>query len=495
MKPFDYITLGDGDFTYSLDLCRFLRAQASLKSVEEYNHEQKKIQSGDDDKNDNDDQEEKIFSVFCTGIDSRSELQAKYGDIENTLKRISSLSGKVPTLLNTNKQDYSASTMNIHLHHCVNAIHSDCPTDLKPEPTLPPGCKFKQVIFNHPHLGSEDAAKHSRFLAHFFHSASNHWLSHSGGVLHLTLVKGQYERWKCEDAAKKNGFVVLNRGSFNPPPPPGHYVDKMMMMNRTEEEDGERSCKKFKLMPFTNATKAYQNRDDYKNRFQHRRHQSGKSFASRAEGGSETITFGRKVNCGSYVATCLPWQNFQYEDLLSVKSLECPHCDKCFGDNRALKNHIKCVHTNGRTVDKATAYTCALCKGTQRIFTSEKALEAHKKAKHGKHIDVKPDWAKEECTQCPNETKKDLQSHPNDITRNTNTTTNKEEQVIISHCSVCDLKFYSVEDELKHLEEFIPVTTTNVKSKTYQCSSCSKVFHDRRAQQQHENFCQQQQYT
>ncbi len=473
MKVYDYVTLGDGDFTYSLDLCRFLRVETSVNEYRRQNDIMSATSSLDEGVG-------RRIEVFCTGIDSRDDL-SKYADIDNTLQRINELGGPIPMLYKSgneptyksgNEPTHETSTssclpsMNIHIHHCVNAIQSNDHTDLKSNPTIPLGIRFKQVIFNHPHLGVEDAVKHSRFLSHLFHSADRHWLSvkPNAGVFHLTLVKGQFERWKCKDAAEKHGFVVLNRMPFNPPPPPGKYIDYVLKPDTEERSNSsERSVKKHRPS-FVMNTKLFQSKDDYQSRFQHRRHQSGRSFASRAEGGSETITLGRKDDHGFYLVTSLSWQNFK----LYEEKLQCPHCDKSFNDNRALKNHIKCVHDDSRA--KVT-FTCALCYDNKRIFTSKEALDAHKKAKHGKYSIVKPDWAKDEVTNC-NDTHK--------------TATNEA----IDYCKICEVRFFNEADKLKHLEEFIPTITMKSKQTIFKCSKCQKLLHDRRAQQQHEIFCQ-----
>jgi hypothetical protein len=40
------------------------------------------------------------------------------------------------------------------------------------------------MIFNHPHLGTEDALLHSRFLTHLFHTSTGRWVKPDGVLLH-----------------------------------------------------------------------------------------------------------------------------------------------------------------------------------------------------------------------------------------------------------------------------------------------------------------------
>ena len=65
-----YLILGDGDFTFSLDLCRYfsLRESKELKSIPS------------------------PLIIVCTGIDTLEELRYKYKDIDFTLREIRSLS-------------------------------------------------------------------------------------------------------------------------------------------------------------------------------------------------------------------------------------------------------------------------------------------------------------------------------------------------------------------------------------------------------------------
>ena len=128
------------------------------------------------------------------------------------------------------------------------------------------------VIFNHPHLGIEDAVLHKRFLAHLFYSVATYWLSspsfsfgaaslrsqsaapekkkitnNNKSVFYLTLAAGQWERWKGRESAQRHGLILLHRCPFQPP-----------------------------ILPFAsnnnnNSKQAY---------YQLRRHQTGKSFAA-----------------------------------------------------------------------------------------------------------------------------------------------------------------------------------------------------------------------
>lgn len=169
-------------------------------------------------------------SIVCTGIDTLDELREKYRDVDSVLARIRSCGG------GGDGDDDDATTagggtararqsFDVAIVHGVNAVRADSSSSadcdgggggaLDRSTTT----AFDHVIFNHPHLGTEDARLHSRFLRHLFHAASERWMAPGSGLLHLTLVRGQCERWGCVEGASWRGLRLLRRGDFRPPPP------------------------------------------------------------------------------------------------------------------------------------------------------------------------------------------------------------------------------------------------------------------------------------
>lgn len=473
----DYITLGDGDFTYSFDLCRFLQAHASLRDALAPSAPKKHQRTS--------------VTVVCSGIDPLAELQSKYKDATFLKNMIGSLNGIAPSFwgnnyggdghvskrprVNSNEEEETATELKISMHHSVNAIIPWYSDDIKanyalqPCPPLPQ-CTFKNVIFNHPHIGNEDAQLHSRFLSHFFHSVNNHWLA-KNGILHLTLVNGQFERWKCQEAAESNGFELVNRDAFKPPPSPGQYMQLMLKENKIHN-DGKKEMV------------AFQSKGDFKCRYQHRRHQSGKGFASRAKGGSETLSFRRKLEHArgeDDILMHLPWQNLDFEEDENI--LPCPHCSKSFKDERARKNHIKCVHDGSRKGDSTTGLIfCKIC-GSNRSFPNHDALEAHKKAKHsGTHTDIKPEWSAAVSSNIRISTASELENDDNIASK-----------AASDCCEVCGFEIGSGDQKLQHFFEFIPEFCTSEEPdqelSPFSCFNCNRRFRNERAQKQHENFC------
>jgi hypothetical protein len=129
------------------------------------------------------------------------------------------------------------------------------------------------VIFNHPHLGTENAILHSRFLAHLFHASTKRWMKHNGALGSMN---------------DGHGLVLLRRDKFIPPPLPPHN-------NKNAVGDGKRTY------------------------YSLRRHQSGQSFANLrhvhgcGDGGSETFIFGRACDYQDSLDNCisllLPWEH------------------------------------------------------------------------------------------------------------------------------------------------------------------------------------------
>mmetsp|Transcript_18609 Transcript_18609/g.25821 ORF Transcript_18609/g.25821 Transcript_18609/m.25821 type:complete len:455 (+) Transcript_18609:95-1459(+) len=431
-----FLTLGDGDFSYSLDLARYL--------------------SGEND----DSNRTRRRKLIASGIDNPTELSQKYKNSSNILRRLKGLA-------NSHKHN-NDSVLDVSVQHGVNALDEKRGDEWRAH----------HVIFNHPHLGIEDAKLHSRFISHFLYVVANHWLHMSGGgILHLTLAKGQYERWKTQAAATKHGLVLLERNAFQPPP----------------VTDGQAE-------------------------YHHRRHQTGKSFAPRVEG-SETFTFGRKKtsnensNILQHVAVRLPWQNTTVVTKMDndqEKTFSCPHCIKSFHEERSLKNHLKCVHNESKKRRRGETgnldLVCTFCKsaGIQRTFAHAQGLEDHICAKHtGLHSNIQPDWyLQQQQSQADKVSKSKRKAPPGTQDGVSDKSSGGIASTEFGSCEICGLVYTTENDKEKHLKEFIPVESKfgsdeasaaasymTKKRHCFVCQYCKKSFREHRAQLQHENFC------
>jgi Domain of unknown function (DUF2431) len=415
-KEIVFITLGDGDFTWSLDFGRYLLTSLSA-SVNDISERRSFLP-----------QEFNSVRLIATGIDSLLEFQQKYRNYNYILRELEQLNTKAR--MNNN-------LLKVEVLHEINAIVQS------PKQSIhhPQG---HVIIFNHPHLGTEDAQLHSQFLCHLFHSVHQFWIVPSvmGGAFYLTLANGQYERWECHTAAQRHGMKLLQQSPF-----------------------------------VANPSIA-----GWKSVYGHRRHQTGKSFASRTSG-STTYLFVRDCDDTTNVTNSLahirlPWfvatENSNFGEITSLRSsFVCFLCDKQFKEGRSLKNHILSAHNNKRkrSESDATTFVCHHCN--DRCFDSLEALNDHVLAKHnGIHSTIVPDW----------------------VARHTvNTTALSNDRKMtqpFGTCSICNAIFSSTNDETNHHNLFIPTLVDTINKVTMrQCRFCQKSFQQVRAQQQHENVC------
>jgi uncharacterized Zn-finger protein len=394
-NPLTFLTLGDGDFSFSLDLATYLADEKvrSQPQQDTWFGKGRKIR------------------LVATGIDSIDELTEKYKDSDFLLKRLISLNG--------------CNNLSVKVQHDVNAVMAAYDID---------AIKAHHVIFNHPHLGTEDAVLHSRFLCHIFHVVTKSWLQNNGGLFHLTLVKGQAGRWECSRAADRAGMVLVDECPFRPIPIKDAY-------------------------------------------FQHRRHQTGKSFVSRARGGSETLTFARKQDADLWTGdgkgkARLLW--YRTEET-NEKVFECPHCDRTFKEERSIKNHVKSKHATEKKRKRdgdGDTFVCTQCQPEPRAFESAQALEDHIQAKHNViHTDITPDWYRAPETEMASSIM---------------------DTVDFGECEICGLKYCNQYEEAVHSKAFLPVATPMPEDEcnvAFNCSYCSKSFRENRAKLQHENIC------
>lgn len=494
------LVLGDGDFSFSFDWARHLAQNVSSIFLTTRSTE--------------------LVQLLATGLDSKESLLAKYKDSNFLLKGLQGLDKTEKRCGKRGEHDSEKMSLHVSVHHGVNAI-------CRAVPELPPfpfdnllgsnsnnNSRAHHVVFHHPHLGTEDAVLHAQFLCHLFHSVANVWLMESNnkgedgennhtatattllhsGCFHLTLVIGQFVRWKCAVAAQRHGMVLIHQRPFRPPQVENPY-------------------------------------------YQHRRHQTGKSFAARAPAGSETYTFAR-CNTGDNTQpkVSLPdkgddssTKKKQIEDFISallestdagreskdanskssnnnnhsnsnnVVMFACPHCNKAFREERSRKCHVKSVHgsqgDNKRKREDAMTYSCSLCQSKDgegpRLFQTAKALAAHQKAKHlqdEEHNEIKPNWLRPSVTTIVN---KDGGDSIDVATKITNSSERH------GCCDICGLIFESVNSRDTHRFAFVPsdvnAAATSGAGKpdflSFVCNYCKKGFRENRAQRQHENFC------
>ena len=483
-----FLVLGDGDFSFSLDLCRFLDTFLATKYSKKKMNDITTIISEAC-------VEEDRMEVRVTGIDSMDELKLKYRDIDSILRKIRSLDcctkendcrngDKIKKRKRCGKFKEFHGKLSVSIFHDINAIQPWNQLLKNDSPSFAfPVNHHSHVIFNHPHLGREDAMLHARFISHLFYSTRNHWLR-EGGVIHITLVLGQCERWKCLDSAKFHNMYLLHRGLFRPPPSPGIV---------------------YKMMGAVDQAK----KGDFHLHYHERRHQNGRSFANRANGGSETLTFGRMEDkeLHKLCSTQLPWTTAEFETCNEKNfNFTCSICQKSFREKRSLKNHMKSAHdnvdnnaTSGRCNNniQEKQYLCELCGQLQiqKVFSTLQALDDHKRSKHFLYKDIKPEWASNmQPKKCVDHDNKNIE--PQTMGNKCQTASLRVTEDVCENtkkCCICEFIYTSDSSEEQHYHEFIPPRNISeaANNEIFQCSLCKKVFANQRALMQHSNFCYQ----
>eukprot|EP01025_Chloroclados_australasicus_P060316 TRINITY_DN7728_c0_g2_i3.p1 TRINITY_DN7728_c0_g2~~TRINITY_DN7728_c0_g2_i3.p1 ORF type:complete len:377 (+),score=14.50 TRINITY_DN7728_c0_g2_i3:96-1226(+) len=171
------LTVGDGDFTYSLALCSIARTN----------------------------------KVVATSYDSKEQVIQKYAPkVYDTLQRLSEVGCTVL--------------------HGVNAttLHSD-----KQLNTLETN-RFDMIKFQHPHCGVEDAQRHRILLAHFFSSSVQ--ILQLEGKVEISVSLEQAERWKIQEQALKAGLHLIESKPFDFQQYPG-YMPRRHQANKTFKND------------------------------------------------------------------------------------------------------------------------------------------------------------------------------------------------------------------------------------------------------------------
>ena len=188
------------------------------------------------------------------------------------------------------------------------------------------------------------------------------------------------------------------------------------------------------------------------------------------------------INCSAFGTTTLPTK------VASVSLLSCPYCDKTFKEERSRKSHLRDKHPNGadkkiRQEDQISLFRCDQC---DRSFGSSSALQDHVRSKHSAiHKNIPPDWHQHEVSQKQEATK--------------TTASNDDKCVGLKKCSICDLQYRDETHEQNHLKEFDPTfvcqqrgpSSTTSAALIIKCQFCSRIFREQRAKLQHENFCKE----
>ena len=402
--PCRVLTVGDGNLSFSLSLANMLRTISTKTS---------------------------LLQLVATTFDDQSSLHTKYPECIQITKRLERCGAKIS--------------------HRINAI------------SLPPTLgSFSTIVFNHPHLGIEDAACHRTLLAHFFHSGRS--LLRSGGRILISLIEGQPERWKLVEEASRFGFVLVQQIPLHPLQFP-EYEIKRTHSGRTfvgehakKQSNGSQSST---FYCFVQSSDAHMYNNEERTvalvNKKRKRNKLTANSSSSSTSSSSTSTSSTSTSSTSTSST-------------SNTMHACNICQRDFSTAQGLRTHTHQVHVLKLNANAKTV-KCSICT---RDFRSETALEQHMLAKHGADQTIQPHTRQYAVIS------KDAKTSGTDSSSQSNTSSDRRQK-----CLICRNTFANKATFDLHFTKLEPV----VIKPSHACCTCGRIFGDERAVRQHSNFC------
>ncbi|DBA02234.1 TPA: hypothetical protein N0F65_007644 [Lagenidium giganteum] len=325
------LTLGDGNFSYSLAL------------------QKKQLQK---------------IALTATSFDTLDELRRKYPETERICAQLRELNAHV-------LHGIDATNVRVSLSNCIASIN---------ESTEVGGAKalqvFDRVVFNHPHCGEENVKRHRSLLSHFFASAQD--VLAVDGELHVTLAADQPENWQAVERAAWACLRLVRRvEDVDADPEWGvEYERKRHQNGRSFHRitlHGEKKQQASTLFIFARQTE---------------KGTIDAAAASTAAGDADSVT----DNTTDKPTKKRKTKDDSNTTGTATNAFGCTQCDRTFKTQQGVKTHVHMVHKLG-VAGAATAVTVALpCAHCDRVFQAEDARQQHQIAKHGKDQLIQPDW-------------------------------------------------------------------------------------------------------
>lgn len=429
--PKRVLTVGDGNFSYSLAYAKRFVAYTATGDVG--------------------------VELTATSYDSYDELVDKYPESARICAQIRELGAHV-------LHRVDATNLKVSLQNAVAASDQGMPSasDNKETAILKPEFQpFDVIIFNHPHCGEENVKRHKSLLSHFYTSALeilSQDTNNKDSEIHLTLAKGQPERWEAVKRARMAG---------------------LMLKQQIDDVDSH---------------------DRYGLEYERKRHQNGKSFhrvllhGEKLQQQSTLFIFTRQgaghndmptESPSAAMTTEAPSRKRKAQDMTTQQQqpleFACSDCEKSFKTAQGLKTHEHMVHELGQGSSTAAGTKSAAllpCGFCERMFKNEDAQRQHRLAKHGEDQLIQPDWYQKQ---------QELQASGGEATKveaSTSERTGHQPQQQQLTCSICHLVYPTQSAFDAHWQDLKP---KEVVLRT--CTHCGRGFDEERALRQHQNFC------
>ena len=427
--PASILTVGDGNLTFSLGLQRALALEASTALAP----------SGSD-------VLPRLYRMVATTYDDEASLFEKYPEARPAKLKLQQLG--------------------VTVMHRVNAI------------SLAGLGSFSAIVFNHPHLGIEDAKMHRILLAHFFHSCRPHL--RPGARVYVSLVEGQPERWKLLQEANRAGYFLVSRTPMTPDQFPGYEI------RRTH------SGRSF----VGTAAKSQSNFSQSSSMFCFSQRSAKVALVGGSGGESSKMSLSLSCSRNKAATSAAYLRNNRRQPKRkrtnppqNVAEFRCIECERTFSTAQGLRTHTHQVHVlklydahNRKGGVQELQCKCTKC---DRVFASEDALSNHTRAKHGLDQSIVAHWKMRE--------KEDTGAMSLGLNRTRMCSTassgsvnelsaGKDKRV---QCNICDCSFPDRAVYQRHFVLLEPI----VKKPRHPCPGCNKIFGDVRALRQHINFC------
>ncbi|TPX56216.1 hypothetical protein PhCBS80983_g04701 [Powellomyces hirtus] len=390
--PFRVLILGDGNFSFSAALCHILwpRATESIRTPANAHvaHAYLGLPFSATGKN------KSNVQITTTSFDDRIELFKKYPETRDVMEFL---------------EGQRLKDLGVRVFHGVNAwqLHDHFGQEEK----------FNAVIWNHPHLGTEDFRLHRFLMAHFFSSVASVLSSDKGSCVCVSLVEGQETRWDIVAQATRSDLGLAQVAVFDETLWPGYVVKRnkhggSFKNMHTKKHTGSEMKSHLFRFEFGSVKVQWQGLASTRRDKVLTAHAGqtvsaivadspassdvARSMLDTAASAQSKVAFAQqphvlvlsKDSTPSSPAAIKPSRsNAKSRRLAAIpKDLKCPHCEKQLDSARGYTQHVHMVHilqkfgaswTPGR--DRTTR---CLHEGCGKIFRDERDLWQHGINKH-----------------------------------------------------------------------------------------------------------------